>query len=149
MQQSVHFWLRRLKVNALNVQCYSVFTSDNDLFPSLDAHENWIQYDAIGNIELGVHGVQKQLEQLNVCKSTGPDGIRAQVLNMLSHKITPMLSFIFQQNYNTRSVPSHWTEATMVPIFKSGSREDPSNYWPILLINMHLLQTRNILFLAM
>ena len=68
-----------------------MFTSDNDLFPPLEVRK----YDTIGNVDFGVHGVKKQLKQLNVWKSTGPAGIPAQVL---SHEIAPMLSFLFQQS---------------------------------------------------
>ena len=106
-----------------------MLTSDNGLSPSLDTRE----FSAIGKIEFGVHGVQKQLEQLNVHKSTGPQKIPAQVLKMLSNEIAPMLTLIFQQSYNSGAVPYDWTKAMVVPIFKSGSRADPSNYRPISL----------------
>ena len=117
------------KANALNAQFQSLFTSDNGLSPSLDTRE----FSAIGSIEFGVQGAQKQLEQLNVHKLTGPDEIPAQVLKMLSHEIAPMLTFIFQQSYNSGAVPYDWTKAMVVPIFKSGSRADPSNHRPISL----------------
>ena len=44
-----------------------------------------------------------------------------------------MLTFIFQQSYNSGAVPYDWTKAMVVPIFTSGSRADPSNYRPISL----------------
>ena len=52
---------------------------------------------------------------------------------MLSHEIAPMLTFIFQQSYNSGAVPYDWTKEMVVPIFKSGRRADPSNYRSISL----------------
>lgn len=118
------------KANALNMQFESVFTSDNGLLPpGLDRHD----FETVGNIEFSVNGVQKQLENLNVNKSTGPDGMPPKILKVLSPEIAPMLTFIFQQSYDTGTVPSDWTKAMVVPIHKNGSRADPSNYRPISL----------------
>nr|XP_054774593.1 uncharacterized protein LOC129282754 [Lytechinus pictus] len=78
-------------------------------------------------------GVEKQLRQLNPSKACGPDEISPRLLKLVSQEISPALSFLYQQSYNSGVTPSHWRQALVAPVHKSGDKSEPSQYRPISL----------------
>ena len=90
-------------------------------------------YSSIGHLHIDRRGVEKQLQQLNPSKASGPDAIPPKLLKLIACEIAPALSFLFQQSYNTGTIPSQWKQALVSPIHKSGEKSDPSNYRPISL----------------
>ena len=70
----------------------------------------------------------KKLKDLNINKSPGPDKIKSRIFVKLVDSIAPSLSIIFQNSYNTGTVPSSWKEANITPIFKKGDKKDPEYY---------------------
>ena len=120
------------KAEALNDYFQSVFTKDNDLLPAFSpttpAYINNMRH-----IVFSPNGVLKQLASLNPSKSAGPDGISPRFLRDLSAEISSMLTFIFQQGYDTGTLPNHWLTAMVVPVHKKSSKENPANYRPISL----------------
>ncbi|KAK4831911.1 LOW QUALITY PROTEIN: hypothetical protein QYF61_020058 [Mycteria americana] len=94
--------------------------------PELEDHE-------CGNREFPFVGskiVRYQLYQLNVHKSTGPDGIHPGVLKELADVMAGPLSIIYQRSWESGEVPADWKLASVIPIYKKGVREDPGNYRP-------------------
>ena len=45
-------------------------------------------------------------------------------------------AILFNKSLQEGSVPSDWRSANVVPIFKKGSRSDPSNYRPVSLTSI-------------
>ncbi|KAK4823990.1 hypothetical protein QYF61_009115 [Mycteria americana] len=68
-----------------------------------------------------------QLHQLNIHKSTGPDGIQPRVLKELVDVTAGPLSIIYQRSWESGEVPAAWKLASVIPVYK-GMREDPGNY---------------------
>ena len=110
------------KAEALNSYFYSVFTQEKLPIPTKPTSP----YNLISDIDISAHGVHKQLLQLNPRKPCGPDEIAAHVLKELAPSIAPWLSSIFQQSYDTGTVPSDlvrwlkariYTEPTKAPNF--------------------------------
>ena len=55
------------------------------------------------------------------------------LLQSLAKEITPVVHFIFTQSLCTGELPTEWTQANVVPIFKKGSKLQAVNYCPVSL----------------
>ncbi len=64
----------------------------------------------------------------NSIKAGGPDCIPAKFLHDYADKLVPMLHFIFQQSYNTGTLPSDWKKAMVTGIYNKGPKSAPENY---------------------
>ncbi|GAB0184088.1 mitochondrial enolase superfamily member 1 [Grus japonensis] len=104
-----------------------VFNTDDGLWdtrcPELEDHD-------CGNDKLPADPelVRDLLLHLDAYKSMGPDGIHPRVLRELADVIVRPLSIIFQPSWESGEVPVDWKLENIVPIFKKGKKEDPSNY---------------------
>ena len=64
-------------------------------------------------------------------KSAGLDNIPNKLLKIAADVIAPSLTAIFTASINTAIFPQEWKESRVSPVYKSGARNDPSNYRPI------------------
>ena len=67
-------------------------------------------------------GVEKLLQNLNPNKAAGPDLLPTRMLKEVAKEIAPVLTFIFQQSYDTSQVPSDWQFANVTAVFKKGEK---------------------------
>ena len=89
------------------------------------------------DFEISENGVLTQLEELNVHKSVGPDGLSPQILKMLAPVITPMLTRIFRQSKALGKSPDDWKIQFISPILKPGKdKTDPASYRPVSLTSI-------------
>jgi len=77
-----------------------------------------------------------KLLKLEEDKSPGPDGIHPMILKLCAETVADPLSRIYQESFDSGIIPNDWKTATITPIFKKGSRSDPSNYRPISLTSI-------------
>ena len=117
------------KANILNNQFSSVFTTDNDCSSVLEGRS----YPDISAIQIDTQGVVNILHNLDPHKAPGPDGIPARFLKETCNSIAPALVLMYKASLKQGKLPRDWKRAYVVPIFKKGSRNDPSNYRPISL----------------
>ena len=120
----------REKAESLNSYFQSVFTKETGNPTSFPQPS---PYREIGHLHVHRPGVEKQLLRLDPSKACGPDEVSPRLLKIVALEISPALSFLFQQSFNTGIVPQQWKQALVAPIFKSGERSNPSNYRPISL----------------
>ena len=78
--------------------------------------------------------ILKQLRDLKVKKATGLDGIPARFLKDSATVIAPTVTFLVNLSLSTGSVPDEWRKARVVPLYKSGGRENMDNYRPISIL---------------
>ena len=75
------------------------------------------------------------LVNLNVNKATGPDEISHRILKETHSTICEPLRILFNRSMQEHSYPSSWKLANVMPLFKKGDHDTPSNYRPISLIS--------------
>ena len=73
------------------------------------------------------------LDRMYVSKSSGPDKLPGRLLQSLAKEISPVVYFIFTQSLCTDELPTEWTQANVVPIFKKGNKLQAVNYLPVSL----------------
>ena len=73
---------------------------------------------------------------LNESRACGPDVIPARLLKEGAESICTSLAYLFQMSLDSGTLPSDWTSANVVPVFKRGDRHQPSNYRPISLTSL-------------
>ena len=74
------------------------------------------------------------LESLTTNKTSGGDGIPAELLKILKDKAVKVLHSIYQKIWKTQQRPQDWKRSVFIPISKKGSAKGCSNYCTIALI---------------
>ena len=131
------------KANALNSQYASVFTKEPDgniPSPGTTPHPN------MPNIQFTTNAVEKLLANLNPSQANGPDRIPTRILKLAAKELSPVITFLFQQSYDTGEVPSDWKHAEVSAVYKKGDKTAPSNYRPISLTCVLCKCMEHILF---
>ena len=77
------------------------------------------------DITVDPKGVTKLLDQLDVHKAPGPDGLNARVLKECSNEISPILALILNESLAWGDVPDEWRQANVSQVFKKGEKYDP------------------------
>ena len=70
--------------------------------------------------------VMKMLQSLDTKKSSGPDGISAQMLKSTAHSITPSVTQLFNLSITAGIFPDKWKHSYIVPIPKSTTQAQPT-----------------------
>jgi hypothetical protein len=70
------------------------------------------------------------IKNINPNKATGPDSIPRKFLRDLGQEITSTLTLIFNASLHQGRIPSQWSKAAVVPLFKKGDKGKVSNYRP-------------------
>ena len=82
----------------------------------------------MGEITEDPKGVLKLLNNLNMHKASGPDGMGPRVLKEYSSEISPMLALIYNELLAQGTVPDDWRQAYVAPVFKKGEKYNAANY---------------------
>ena len=124
----------RGKADALANQFSSVFTkeSEDDVRPDFPPSP----YADMPDIIVSTDGVAKLLRELKTSKAVEPDEITNKALKLAADVIAPILQVMFQQSLDSGILPSDWKKANVTPLFKKGSRSEPSNYRPVSLTSV-------------
>jgi hypothetical protein len=68
--------------------------------------------------------------------AAGPDLLPGVFYRTLAKDLARPLSIIFQQSYFSGVIPDMWRMATVMPVFKKGSRDVAANYRPVSLTSV-------------
>ena len=92
------------------------------------------------NLHFTFEDVKDAIDSLSSSASAGPDGFPAILLKKCKNELCHPLEKIYRVSLDTSKIPQILKNAFIIPIFKSGSRQDPSNYRPVSLTS-HLTKT--------
>ena len=76
------------------------------------------------------------LASLDMSKSTGPDGVSAQMLKRTAACIAPSVTLLFNQSLREGIIPSDWKTSHVVPIPKVSQAKSPDHYRPVSLLSI-------------
>ena len=78
--------------------------------------------------------VSEFLHALDPSKATGIDGLGPRILRMAADVLAPSITALINKSIETATFPSHLKVAKIFPIYKSGTKADPTNYRPISIL---------------
>ena len=74
------------------------------------------------------------INKLDSSKATGLDGIGPKIIKLAGSCLSPSIAELINKSITLGQFPSQLKQAKIFPIFKSGSKTDPSNYRPISIL---------------
>ena len=74
------------------------------------------------------------VKDINVCKSSGLDGISSMVLKDALLVLVPQLVYLLNLSLSTGIYPTSWKIAAVVPLYKGGGKCSMGSYRPIFLL---------------
>ena len=92
-----------------------------------------MSWTSLGEIKVTEEHVQEELQSLNEEKAPGPDDMSPYLLKKCAKQLAYPLMLIFVKSLEEGQLPEQWKRASVVPIFKAGSKKSPNNYRPVSL----------------
>ena len=123
------------KADVLSSYFSSVFTRENrDLaIPRLMEHT---PDHFLVDVDITAAQVEAKISALRHSASPGPDGLHPRILRELAPWVSLPLSSVFRKSLACGRLPEDWKIAEVVPIYKKGGRDNPSNYRPVSLTSV-------------
>lgn len=110
---------------------YSKNTYDNSTqYPFNLSHSSGIHFQFISN-----ETVLLNLRSLKSSFNSGPDGIPSCLLKNCAESLCGPLTTIFNTSIKLCYLPLEWKKSFIIPLFKSGSKLEVSNYRGIAMLN--------------
>ena len=111
----------------------------NDTHPDLSRLQDYINDKIPPDILFHIPPINhqfvlEQLQNLDVSKGSGLDGISPKLLKLSSTFISRSILTIFNKSITSCKFPSIWKEARIICLHNGGSATDKSNYRPISLL---------------
>ena len=74
------------------------------------------------------------INKLDSSKATGVDGLGPRIIKLAANILTLSITILINKSINAGQVPTQLKFAKVLPIFKGGTKSDPSNYRPISIL---------------
>ena len=105
------------KANILNKQFQMAFSNKTEISDEFfkNTCNMKLKFETMHDIQITEEGVTKLLKNFNPHKASGPDNITPRVLKKLATHISPILTIIFRESYNTEKFPVFGKELLFVP----------------------------------
>lgn len=89
----------------------------------------------ISNINISLSDIFIELKKLDQTKGAGPDGIHPLFLKNTAQQICIPLHIIYNKCLVEGVFPDIWKQANITPVYKSGAKDNVSNYRPISILS--------------
>ena len=90
----------------------------------------------MADIDFDLADVRATLSNLDPNSAMGQDGLHPGLLKACATTLSIPLFMIYRQSLQEGALQSAWKSSLVVPIFKKGSRHDPTNYRPVSLTSV-------------
>jgi Reverse transcriptase (RNA-dependent DNA polymerase) len=90
---------------------------------------------SFSNIEISMSEIETVLTSINVNKGSGDDGIPPAFVKLCADGLKIPLLHIFNLSLAQGIFPTKWKNSFLVPIFKSGKRNDVGNYRGVAILS--------------
>ena len=80
--------------------------------------------------------IKQKLDNLNVCKSVGPDDVHPRLFKELSNHLCKPLARLFNNSLAVGELPKEWKQGRISAIFKNGNRKNAGNYRSVSLTSI-------------
>ncbi|XP_055633326.1 uncharacterized protein LOC129773707 [Toxorhynchites rutilus septentrionalis] len=90
--------------------------------------------------------VRNAIKQLKNNKSTGKDGIGAELIKMGPEKLVSYLHRLIVRIWETEQLPQEWKDGVICPFFKKGDKLDCENFRAITVLNAAYKVLSQIIF---
>ena len=131
------------KANLLNEEFQSVYTQDDGNLPVLPTPCNDII--PMDWTVITPKDVKRAIKKLKMSVSRTPDDVPAIVLKKCINNLIVPLAILFNFSLKTKTLPTLWKEAIIIPIHKKGLKNSIKNYRPISLTSAICRLMENIL----
>ena len=105
----------------------------NDFLSEIQSNTDITDNLKTWNCGITVNMVKKALNDLNINKSTGSDGLSAKLLSSASVYLAEPVTHIFCASIEERRFPDYWKHATVIPIPKKSTCTTVNDLRPISL----------------
>ena len=89
--------------------------------------------ECLTDIEITEQIIIDSIQELSSTSAAGPDGVPSSLVLKCAAELAPALKVMFSQSLTHGFIPPSLKRAAITPVFKSGTKTSPSNYWPISL----------------
>lgn len=83
---------------------------------------------------ISIDEINKAIIKIKANRAIGPDGVPAYVLKGCSDHLLEPLKALFDLILRTSVYPDRWKISKVIPIYKSGSKQEIKNYRPISIV---------------
>ena len=117
------------KAEALRAQYDSVFIEEDlSNIPLMPPSP----YECMPDIKFSAEGVKKQLLKIKIDNASGPDLIPVRILRDAASELAVVLSSLFQQSYDSGTLPYVWKLANICASLKRAVKQIPKSTDPCL-----------------
>ena len=110
-----------------------MFTREEEKFIKPKREE---QNEGLYEVVVERHEIGKMMEELDVRKAMGPDGVSGWILKECREQLMEPIWDIVNSSLKEGKVPKEWKRANIVPIYKGGGKTEPLNYRPVSLTSI-------------
>ena len=111
---------------------HSVFKPPFD--PPLTCNTSYNPNPILTSFDFSLEDLQKCFSQMGNSGNPGSDGVPEKIIKLCSPSLTLPLFILFKSSFNLGYFPNTWKEALILAIYKSGNKDDISNYRGVTII---------------